>query len=194
MGTKKILLDETNMDLLKYIEEETTNLAGNHKNVVSDLIELQVEDPTVRDLSGIARNPIDDQPKDIHKQTTNLIKKFIDQEGSVILCVFPANVDVATVESFALARAVDPDGTRTIGVITKTDLATNQDMLIQQLLMDQANVFHLKLGLSLFVIVAQTNRFHWKTHGGAKKNFSLNIVRRLWWNRIVLGLMHWLIA
>ncbi len=150
-GNKKIPLDETNMNLLKYIEEETTKLAGNHKNVVSDLIELQVEDPTVRDLTvvdlpGIARNPIADQPKDIHKQTTNLIQKFINQEGSVILCVFPANVDVATVESFALARAVDPDGARTIGVITKTDLATNEEMLIQQLLMDRANVFQLKLG------------------------------------------------
>ena len=150
-GNSKILLDEANVNLMKYIEQETTKLAGNHKNVVVDLIELQVEDPSVRDLTvvdlpGIARNPIADQPKDIHQQTTKLIKKFIEQEGSVILCVFPANVDVATVESFALARTVDPEGTRTIGVITKADLAPNQDMLIQQLLMDPANVFHLKLG------------------------------------------------
>ena len=147
----KTLLDETNLNIMKYIEEETTKLAGVHKNVVPDLIELLVEDPTVRDLTvvdlpGIARNPIADQPKDIHTQTTKLIQNFIQQKGSVILCVFPANVDVATVESFALARKVDPEGTRTIGVITKTDLAPNQDMLIQQLLMDRADVFHLKLG------------------------------------------------
>lgn len=150
-GNNKTLLDETNTNLLQYIEDETIRLAGNHKNVVSKPIELQVEDPTLRDLTvvdlpGIARNPIGDQPKDIHRQTKNLIGQFIEQEGSVILCVFPANVDVATVESFALARAVDPDGARTIGVITKTDLATNQNVLIQQLLMDRADVFHLKLG------------------------------------------------
>ena len=148
---KKRLLDEKKLNILQYIEEETKKLAGEQKNVVHSLIELQVEDPNVRDLTvvdlpGIARNPIADQPKDIHKQTTSLIRHFIQQEGSVILCVFPANVDVATVESFTLARAVDPTGIRTIGVITKSDLATNHDGLIQQLLMERADVLHLKLG------------------------------------------------
>ncbi|CAF4379027.1 unnamed protein product, partial [Rotaria magnacalcarata] len=127
-GNNKTLLDEKNTNILKYIEEETKKLAGNEKNVVKDLIELQVDDPNVRDLTvvdlpGIARNPIADQPKDIHKQTTDLIRHFIRQEGSVILCVFPANVDIATVESFTIARECDPTGERTIGVITKSDLA-----------------------------------------------------------------------
>ncbi|CAF1613574.1 unnamed protein product [Rotaria magnacalcarata] len=150
-NNKRSLLDETKLNILQYIEEETSKLAGKQKNVVHDPIELQVEDPQVRDLTvvdlpGIARNPIADQPKDIHKQTTDLIRQFIKQEGSVILCVFPANVDVATVESFTLAREVDPKGIRTIGVITKSDLAANHDALAQQLLMDRTDVLHLKLG------------------------------------------------
>ena len=148
---QKELLDESKLNILKYIEEETKKLAGDHKNVVKDLIELQVEDPNVRDLTvvdlpGIARNAIADQPQDIHIQTTNLIRHFIRQEGSVILCVFPANVDVATVESFTLAREFDPSGIRTIGVITKSDLAPNADALAQQLLMERPDVLHLKLG------------------------------------------------
>ncbi|CAF4050745.1 unnamed protein product [Adineta steineri] len=147
----KTALDESKLNILKYIEDETKKLAGNQKNVVHDLIELQVEDPNVRDLTlvdlpGIARNPISDQPKDIYKQTTDLIKHFIKQEGSVILCVFPANLDVATVESFTLASEVDPNGVRTIGVITKSDLATNNDALVEQLLMERSDVLHLKLG------------------------------------------------
>ncbi|CAF1336034.1 unnamed protein product [Adineta ricciae] len=150
-NNKKDVLDETQLDILKYIEEETKKIAGSNKNVVDTLIELLVEDPNVRDLTvvdlpGIARNPIGDQPKDIHQQTTKLIKKFISQEGSVILCVFPANVDIATVESFTLAREFDPDGVRTIGVITKSDLATNNETLIQQLLMEKEDVFKLTLG------------------------------------------------
>ncbi|CAF4837128.1 unnamed protein product [Rotaria sp. Silwood1] len=150
-GNKKIELDERKTNILNYIEEETKKLAGENKNIVKDLIELQVNDPNVRDLTvvdlpGIARNPIADQPKDIHKQTTDLIRHLIRQEGSVILCVFPANVDIATVESFTIAREVDPTGIRTIGVITKSDLASNHDTLIQQLLMDRPDVFHLKLG------------------------------------------------
>ncbi|CAF1437348.1 unnamed protein product [Adineta ricciae] len=148
---QKSLLDEAKLNILKYIEDETKILAGDHKNVVHDLIELLVEDPNVRDLTvvdlpGIARNPIANQPEDIHKQTTNLIRKFIKREGSVILCVFPANVDVATVESFTLAREFDPSGIRTIGVITKSDLATNNDTIIQQLLMEKPDVLKLKLG------------------------------------------------
>lgn len=121
-GDKKTLLDEKQLNILKYIEEETRKLAGDEKNVVNELIELQVEDPNVRDLTvidlpGIARNPVADQPQDIHKQTTNLIRHFIRQEGSVILCVFPANVDVATVESFTLAREVDPSGEKHCSIL-----------------------------------------------------------------------------
>ncbi|CAF1530360.1 unnamed protein product [Rotaria sp. Silwood1] len=171
-GNKKESLDEkTTMNLLKYIEEETKKIAGNNKNVVKDLIELQVEDPSVRDLTvidlpGIARNPIGDQPKDIHKQTTDLILHFIRQEGTVILCVFPANVDIATVESFTLAREVDPKGIRTIGVITKSDLAPNHDVLIQQLLMEKSDVLHLTLGF-----VAVRNR-------STDENISLEDARK----------------
>lgn len=87
---EKTLLDENVLNILHYIEEETKKLAGHEKNVVKDLIELQVEDPNVRDLTvvdlpGIARNPVADQPRDIHVQTTNLIRHFIRQEGCVIL-------------------------------------------------------------------------------------------------------------
>ncbi|CAF4129586.1 unnamed protein product [Rotaria sordida] len=163
---KKVLLDEANLIIPRYIEEETKKLAGDHKNIVKDMIELQVEDPSVRDLTvvdlpGIAHNPIADQPEDIYDQTINLIRQFIDQKGSVILCVFPANVDIATVQSFKLAREVDPSGKRTIGVITKSDLASDQDMLVQQLLMDRPDVLHLKLG---FVAVRNRN---------TKENISL---------------------
>ena len=156
---RRVLLDEGNLVIPRYIEEETKKLAGDHKNIVQDMIELLVEDPSVRDLTlvdlpGIAHNPIDGQPDDIYDQTVNLIRQFIRQEGSVILCVFPANVDIATVQSFKLAREVDPLGKRTIGVITKSDLASDQDTLVQQLLMDRHDVLHLKLG---FVAVRNRN-------------------------------------
>ena len=168
---KRTLLDESKLNILKYIEEETKKLAGNHKNVVHKMIELLVEDPNVRDLTvvdlpGIARNPIADQPKDIYEQTKKLIRRYIKPEGTVILCVFPANVDVATVESIALAREVDPDGSRTIGVITKADLASNHEILAQQLLMEKADVLHLKLGF-----VAVRNR-------SADEKLSLEEARR----------------
>ncbi|CAF1406151.1 unnamed protein product [Adineta steineri] len=169
-GGKKVVLDTTRFKIRDYIENETQKLAGNNKQIVDKLIELQVEDPNVRDLTvvdlpGIARNPIAGQPKNIHKQTTDLIRKYIREESSVILCVFPANVDIATVESFTLAQEYDKAGTRTIGVITKSDLAPNPKDLAQQLLMTRTNVQQLKLGL-----IAVCNR-------EAEKDFSLQNAR-----------------
>lgn len=41
---------------------------------------------------------------------------------SVILAVSAANVDLANSDSLKLARSVDPQGKRTIGVLTKLDL------------------------------------------------------------------------
>ena len=47
---------------------------------------------------------------------------FITEENSIILAVTPANIDLANSDALKLARKVDPDGKRTIGVMTKLDL------------------------------------------------------------------------
>lgn len=36
--------------------------------------------------------------------------------------VVPSNVDIATTEALSMAQEVDPDGDRTIGILTKPDL------------------------------------------------------------------------
>ena len=48
--------------------------------------------------------------------------EFITEENSIILAVTPANIDLANSDALKLARKVDPDGERTIGVMTKLDL------------------------------------------------------------------------
>lgn len=63
-----------------------------------------------------------------------------------ILAVMPCNIDVATQEIITLAEEADPDGIRTMGVLTKADLATEratQDAVID-LVEGRRNV--LKLG------------------------------------------------
>jgi interferon-induced GTP-binding protein Mx1 len=51
-----------------------------------------------------------------------LIGKYIAQERTIILAVVPATQDVATVGILEEAKKHDPEGVRTIGVITKPDL------------------------------------------------------------------------
>jgi len=48
--------------------------------------------------------------------------EYIENPNAIILAVSPANADIATSESIKLAREVDPDGERTLGVVTKLDL------------------------------------------------------------------------
>ncbi|KAG7086544.1 vacuolar protein sorting-associated protein 1 [Marasmius oreades] len=77
---------------------------------------------TLVDLPGQTRVPVGDQPKDIEKQIRDMLLKYISKPACIILAVSPANVDLANSDGLKLAREVDPEGNRTIGVLTKIDL------------------------------------------------------------------------
>ncbi|XP_055020540.1 dynamin 3a isoform X2 [Boleophthalmus pectinirostris] len=51
-----------------------------------------------------------------------MIMQYICKENCLILAVTPANTDLANSDALKLAKDVDPQGQRTIGVITKLDL------------------------------------------------------------------------
>ena len=70
----------------------------------------------------MTRVPVGDQPRDIEKQIRDMILKYISKPASIILAVTPGNQDLANSDGLKLAREVDPDGLRTIGVLTKIDL------------------------------------------------------------------------
>ena len=65
---------------------------------------------------------VGDQPVDIEHQIRDMIMQFITKESCLILAVSPANQDLANSDALKLAKEVDPEGLRTIGVITKLDL------------------------------------------------------------------------
>jgi len=87
--------------------------------------------------------PIGDQPTDIEKQTRNLITEYIAKPNSIVLAVSPANVDLVNSEALKLARQVDPQGKRTIGVLTKLDLMDHGTNALEIL---SGRVYPLKLG------------------------------------------------
>lgn len=72
-----------------------------------------------------------------------LLRSETRASPSVILAVSPANVDLANSESLKLARSVDPQGRRTIGVLTKLDL---MDAGTNALDILTGRVYPLKLG------------------------------------------------
>uniref|UniRef100_A0A8D0AG09 Interferon-induced GTP-binding protein Mx n=1 Tax=Sander lucioperca TaxID=283035 RepID=A0A8D0AG09_SANLU len=109
------------------IEGETDRVTGANKGISPIPINLRVYSPhvlnlTLIDLPGITKVPVGDQPVDIEQQIRDMILQFITKESCLILAVTPANTDLANSDALKLAKDVDPQGLRTIGVITKLDL------------------------------------------------------------------------
>ncbi|XP_003241122.1 dynamin-1-like protein [Acyrthosiphon pisum] len=116
-----------NFDEIRYeIEDRTDSLAGANKGITHEPIVLKVFTPlydlTFVDLPGITKVPVGDQPEDIDEQIQELILKYVQQPNSIILAVVTANTDPSTSESLKIARKMDPEGERTIAVVTKLDL------------------------------------------------------------------------
>ncbi|XP_017774818.1 PREDICTED: dynamin isoform X2 [Nicrophorus vespilloides] len=109
------------------IEAETDRVTGSNKGISNIPINLRVYSPnvlnlTLIDLPGLTKVPIGDQPVDIEAQIKAMIMQFIKRESCLILAVTPANSDLANSDALKLAKEVDLQGIRTIGVITKLDL------------------------------------------------------------------------
>ncbi|XP_077453047.1 dynamin-1-like protein isoform X1 [Stigmatopora argus] len=114
-------------EIRQEIEAETERMSGINKGISDEPIHLKVFSPnvvnlTLVDLPGITKVPVGDQPKDIEIQIRELIVKYISNPNSIILAVTAANTDMATSEALKVAREVDPDGRRTLAVVTKLDL------------------------------------------------------------------------
>uniref|UniRef100_A0A8C5WH84 Dynamin-1-like protein n=1 Tax=Leptobrachium leishanense TaxID=445787 RepID=A0A8C5WH84_9ANUR len=114
-------------EIRQEIENETERISGNNKGISSEPIHLKVFSPnvvnlTLVDLPGMTKVPVGDQPKDIELQIRELIHRYISNPNSIILAVTAANTDMATSEALKIARESDPDGRRTLAVITKLDL------------------------------------------------------------------------
>lgn len=77
---------------------------------------------TLVDLPGITKVPTGDQPEDVEQQILAMCYEFISNPNAIILAVSAANQDLTNSEGLKLARSVDPDGLRTIGVLTKVDI------------------------------------------------------------------------
>uniref|UniRef100_A0A915PWR2 Dynamin n=1 Tax=Setaria digitata TaxID=48799 RepID=A0A915PWR2_9BILA len=111
----------------KEIEDETDRVTGQNKGISPVPINLRIFSPnvlnlTLIDLPGLTKVPVGDQPADIEHQIREMLLTYISRETCLILAVTPANSDLATSDALKLAREVDPQGLRTIGVLTKLDL------------------------------------------------------------------------
>ncbi|KAF8821611.1 dynamin-related protein DRPA [Cardiosporidium cionae] len=140
------------------IIDETDRVTGGEKKISPDPIFLKIFSSKVIDLSlvdlpGIIKVPVGNQPSDIEAQVKEIVLQYIRKANCIILAVTAANTDLANSDSLMLARQVDPEGIRTIGVITKCD-ALEEGLDAHDSLM--GIVYRLKLGF--FGVVCRTQR------------------------------------
>lgn len=116
------------------IRDEIVNVthseAGTSKGISDKPIRLKIYSPQVLDLTlvdlpGITKVAVKGQPQDIEAQVRAMCLRYVSRPNSIILAVTAGTNDIANSDALKLAREVDPDGNRTIGVITKLDQLDN---------------------------------------------------------------------
>ncbi|GJJ10607.1 hypothetical protein Clacol_004834 [Clathrus columnatus] len=98
------------------------NLIGYSSNIVSiEIRSPDVTDLTFYDLPGlIACVPEGGRDEDV-EEIRELVVSYIRKQNCIILLTVACEVDFETQGAYRLAKKCDPEGTRTIGVLTKPD-------------------------------------------------------------------------
>lgn len=143
-------------DIRGEIVSETDRIVSGVQ-ISSEPIRLRIFSPhvltmTLVDLPGMTRVPVGDQPPDIEKQIRKLILKYISAPSCIILAVSAANQDLASSDALDLAKKVDPEGLRTVGVLTKLDIMDKGTNAVKML---QNQVVPLRMGYVGVVLRSQ---------------------------------------
>ena len=75
-------------------------------SIVIELAAPNVPDLTVIDLPGIVRTQVKGQSSAVMAEVDSLLDRYLKQERTIILCVIPSNVDIATVDILERASKV----------------------------------------------------------------------------------------
>ncbi|CAN6674672.1 vacuolar protein sorting-associated protein 1 [Trichomonascus vanleenenianus] len=135
-------------EIRQEIVKETEKTTGKNAGISPVPINLRIYSPhvltlTLVDLPGLTKVPVGDQPKDIEKQIRDMVMKYISKPNAIILSVTAANTDLANSDGLKLAREIDPEGSRTVGVLTKIDLMDQGTDVVDIL---SGRIIPLKLG------------------------------------------------
>jgi len=140
--TRQIVLDSTDalIEIHNEIEETTKRIAGGGMMITKQPIYLRIFGPkvpimTLVDLPGLTMLAREDQgqPTDIKQQIRALVTEFIQEPSTIIMCVMAARSDLETDMGLDLVKEVDPEGVRTMGILTKVDLMNADSNIVQYL-------------------------------------------------------------
>ena len=122
--------DEVKLDDLASLMEEAKTCMGLDNNSSSDfskdILRLEISGPqqphlTIVDLPGIIHSGNKHQTDEDVAIVNNMVAEYMKNERSIILAIVSAKNDYANQVILKRSRDVDPQGKRTLGVITKPD-------------------------------------------------------------------------
>lgn len=109
------------------IERLTTLLVKEGQSISDDAIVIELSGPTLpnltlTDLPGLVRTVSDGEDVSIIPRIRDMVNRYMKQSCTIIIAVVPATVDFHNTEILQAAQEADPEGSRTIGIVTKIDL------------------------------------------------------------------------
>ncbi|KAG0310873.1 hypothetical protein BGZ97_012258 [Linnemannia gamsii] len=114
------------------VVEQAVKVLCKDRNIdISDkVLELTLSGPTqspltIIDLPGFIITVSDKQPKDLPNIISAINMDYIEDPRTIILAIVQATVDLNTTRALSEAGKVDPDGVRTIPIVTKPDYIQN---------------------------------------------------------------------
>jgi len=117
-----------------------------------DVLRVEVSGPTqphltLVDLPGLYHAPDEYQDVDGIALVESLVRSYMENPRSVMLAVISAKSDIALQKVTAFTRKIDPEGERTLGIITKPDtLAKGSEMEHSFYLLAQNKKVEFRLG------------------------------------------------
>ena len=135
-------------EVKKEIQDETERVLKtkhdvSHVPIVLKFYSNKVLPLTLVDLPGLTKVPLGDQPKNICLRIEEMCRKYVENKNAIILAVSAANTDIANSDALQMARSVDPEYRRTVGVLTKLDIMDRGTDVVDVLGQKKVN---LKLG------------------------------------------------
>ena len=130
---------------------QTEILSARASAFSDDVLRVEICGPnlpqlTIVDLPGIIHSESQQQTDADVKLVSKLVRGYMENQRSIILTVVTAKNDISNQIVLKMAREVDPNGSRTLGVITKPDTlhaGSNSELKFVELAKNENIKFHL---------------------------------------------------